>query len=153
MELLTLSLALNHIDTFKSFKIEDIYKLVQRFYPQNFTKIELHTLRRLLECLEINAHSLQEFQNITSLFELCSRLVETKKAEVCFLFDRLNCLVWKFLISTATIEREFSAIKLIKTTHQKKIKNEFLPNCLVVYIEREIADNINSDVIINEFSF
>ena len=41
LELLTLSSALNPIDAFKSFKIEDICSLSERLYPQDFTEIEL----------------------------------------------------------------------------------------------------------------
>ena len=48
LELFTLSSPLNPIDAFKSFKIEDICSLDERFYPQDFTKIELQALRRQL---------------------------------------------------------------------------------------------------------
>ncbi|KAH9781334.1 TTF-type domain-containing protein [Citrus sinensis] len=130
LELLTLSSALNPIDAFKSFKIEDICSLAERFYPEDFTKIELQALRRQLECFEIDIHSLQEFQNITSLSELCRRLVETRKSQIYFLLDRL--------------------IRLMLTL---PMENEFLSDCMVIYIEREIADNIDSDAIVDEFSF
>ncbi|KDO72487.1 hypothetical protein CISIN_1g038425mg, partial [Citrus sinensis] len=106
LELLTLSSALNPIDAFKSFKIEDICSLAERFYPEDFTKIE--------------------FQNITSLSELCRKLVETRKLQIYFLLDRLIRLVLTLPVSTATIERAFSAMKLIKTTHRNKLENEFL---------------------------
>ena len=46
MELLTLSSALNPIDGFKSFKINDICTLAQKFYAQDFTQNELDALRR-----------------------------------------------------------------------------------------------------------
>ncbi|XP_052290844.1 uncharacterized protein LOC102608680 [Citrus sinensis] len=153
LELLTLSSALNPIDAFKSFKIEDICSLAERFYPEDFTKIELQALRRQLECFEIDIHSLQEFQNITSLSELCRRLVETRKSQIYFLLDRLIRLVLTLPVSTATTERAFSAMKLIKTTHRNKMENEFLSDCMVIYIEREIEDNIDSDAIADEFSF
>ncbi|KAH9769035.1 TTF-type domain-containing protein [Citrus sinensis] len=153
LELLTLSSALNPIDAFKSFKIEDICSLAERFYPEDFTKIELQALRRQLECFEIDIHSLQEFQNITSLSELCRRLVETRKSQIYFLLDRLIHLVLTLPVSTATTKRAFSAMKLIKTTHRNKTENEFLSDCMVIYIEREIADNIDSDAIVDEFFF
>ncbi|KAH9801547.1 TTF-type domain-containing protein [Citrus sinensis] len=153
LELLTLSSTLNPIDAFKSLKIEDICSLAERFYPEDFTKIELQALRRQLECFEIDIHSLQEFQNITSLSELCRRLVETRKSHIYFLLDRLIRLALTLLVSTATTERAFSAMKLIKTTHRNKIENEFLSDCMVIYIEREIADNSDSDAIVDEFSF
>ncbi|KDO48311.1 hypothetical protein CISIN_1g035478mg, partial [Citrus sinensis] len=128
LELLTLSSALNPIDAFKLFKIEDICSLAERFYTTRF-------------------------QNITSLSELCRRLVETIKSQIYFLLDRLFRLVLTLPVSTATIERAFSAMKLIKTTHRNKLENEFLSGCMVIYIEREIVDNIDSNVIIDEFSF
>ena len=46
MEVLTLSSALNHVDSFKSYNIDDICNLVERFYPQDFTQSEILTLRR-----------------------------------------------------------------------------------------------------------
>ncbi|KAH9659990.1 TTF-type domain-containing protein [Citrus sinensis] len=139
LELLTLSSALNPIDAFKSFKIEDICSLAERF----ILKISLR----------LNIHSLQEFQNITSLSELCRRLIEARKSQIYFLLDRLIRLVLTLPVSTATTERAFSAMKLIKTTHRNKMENEFLSDCMVIYIEREIADNIDSDAIVYEFSF
>ena len=153
LELLTLSSTLNPIDAFKSLKIEDICSLAERFYPEDFTKIELQALRRQLECFEIDIHSLQEFQNITSLSELCRRLVEIRKSQIYFLLDRLIRLVLTLPVLTATTERAFSAMKLIKITHRNKMENEFLSDCMVIYIEREIVDNIDSNVIIDEFSF
>ena len=52
MEFLTLSSALNPIDGFKSFKIDDICTLTQKFYAQDFTQNELNALRRQLERYE-----------------------------------------------------------------------------------------------------
>ncbi|ESR45145.1 hypothetical protein CICLE_v10003881mg [Citrus x clementina] len=88
LELLTLSSALNPIDAFKSFKIEDICSLAERFYPE--------------DSLRLNIHSLLEFQNITSLSKLCRRLVETRKSRIYFLLDRLIHLVLTLPVSTAT---------------------------------------------------
>ena len=69
------------------------------------------------------------------------------------MLDRLIRLVLTLSVSTATTERAFSAMKLIKTAHRNKMENEFLSNCMVIYIEREIADNIDSDAIVDKFSF
>ena len=125
LELVTLSSALNPIDAFKSFKIEDICSLTERFDPQDFNKIEIQALRRQLECFEIDIHPLQEFQNITSLYELCRRLFEIRKSHIYFLLDRLIRLVLTLHVSTVTTKRTFSAIKPIKTTHRNKMENKF----------------------------
>ena len=42
-------------------------------------------------------------------------------------------------------------MKLVKTTLRNKMEDEFLANCLIVYIEREFAENIDSDLIIDNF--
>ena len=62
MELLTLSSTLNPVDGFKSFSIEDICTLAQKFYPQDFTRTELDTLRRQLEHYEYAVVHHADFQ-------------------------------------------------------------------------------------------
>jgi len=54
-------------------------------------------------------------------------------------------------VSTATTERAFSAMKVIKTRLRNKMDDEFLANSLVVYIEREISESFNSDLILDDF--
>ena len=87
MELLTLSSALNPIDGFRSFKIDDICTLAQKFYAQNFTRNELDALKRQLEHYEYAIVHHLEFQTIDSLSELCQVFSETKKFEHFFLID------------------------------------------------------------------
>jgi hypothetical protein len=72
-------------------------------------------------------------------------LIETRKSKIYYLIDRLICLVLTLPMSTATIERAFSAMKIVKTRLRNKMENEFLANNLVVYIEREISESFNSD--------
>ena len=74
-------------------------------------------------------------------------------SQIYFLLDRLIRLVLTLPISTATTNRAISTMKLIKATHRNEMENEFLSECMVIYIEREIADNIDSDAIIDGFSF
>ena len=54
-------------------------------------------------------------------------------------------------VSTATTERAFSAMKLVKTRLRNKMEDGFLRDCLVTYIEKEIAVKISTDAIIDEF--
>jgi YesN/AraC family two-component response regulator len=54
-------------------------------------------------------------------------------------------------IFIATIKRAFSAIKYVKTVFRNKIKDEFLVYFMMIYIEREFAENIDLDSIIDEF--
>lgn len=89
------------------------------------TQIEIQAVRRQLKCFGIDVPSLLVFLNITSLFEFSRKLVETKKSQIYFLLDKLISLVLTLPYSKETTNRAFSAIKLIKTTHQNKAYSDF----------------------------
>ena len=54
-------------------------------------------------------------------------------------------------VSTATTERTFSTMKVVKTRLRNKIKDEFLANNLVIYIEKEIFESFSSDLTLDDF--
>ena len=68
------------------------------------------------------------------------------------MISRLIRLVLALLVSTATIERVFSAMKFIKTPFRNKMESEFLSDCIIIYIEKEFVDIINSYSIIDKFN-
>ncbi|XP_074363122.1 uncharacterized protein LOC141703530 [Apium graveolens] len=111
VELLVLSSALDPKDNFKSFKAEEIYRLGEIFYPEDFTKQE--------------------------------SLVETSKLHHYNLIDRLIRLFLTLLVSTATTEHSFSAMKLVKTALRNKMEDEFLQNSMMLYIERDLVEDID----------
>ena len=65
--------------------------------------------------------------------------------------NRLIRLVLTLSVSTATTERAFSAMKLVNTRLQTKMEDGFLRDCLVIYIEKEIASVESTNAIIDEF--
>jgi hypothetical protein len=67
------------------------------------------------------------------------------------LMNRLIRLVLTLQVSTVTTERAFSAMKLVKTRLPNKMEDGFLRDCLVTYIEKEIAVEISTDTIIDIF--
>ena len=54
-------------------------------------------------------------------------------------------------VSTATTERSFSAMKIIKNKLRNKMEVKFLANTMIIYIERDIATSFNFDSIIEDF--
>ena len=90
-------------------------------------------------------------QNFRICLHFSLGLVETRKSHLFFLIDRLIHLVLTLPVSTASTERAFSAMKLVKTSLRNKMDDDFLANCLVIYIERELADTIDSESIIDIF--
>jgi hypothetical protein len=74
----------------------------------------------------------------------CRELKKKKKKKKIFSPTRV-------LVSTATIERTFSTIKIAKTRLRNKIDDGFLANSLVFYIERRIAESFDLDSILDNF--
>jgi len=67
------------------------------------------------------------------------------------LIDRLIHLVLTLPISTVTTKRAFSAMKHVKIMLRNKMKEEFLADSMMIYTERELVEDIDSDSIIDEF--
>ena len=55
-------------------------------------------------------------------------------------------------VSTASSERLFSTLKIIKTSLRNKMEDEFLANSLLVNIEGEIAEKYSYDDILVHFT-
>jgi hypothetical protein len=94
-----------------------------------------------------------KLQRLSFIVELCRGLAEIGKWDTYYLIDRLIRLVLTFPMSTTTPERAFSAMKIIKTRLHTKMENKFLANNLLVYIEREISESFNSNLILDDFVF
>lgn len=89
---------------------------------------------------------------MSTLSELCQGLLKKNKIELYYLIDKLIRLVLTLPVSTATTERAFSAMKIVKTKLRNKMDDGFLADCLVAYIEREIAQQLSTDSIIDDFA-
>ncbi|XP_021825369.1 zinc finger MYM-type protein 1-like [Prunus avium] len=130
IEFLTLSSTLDPNNDFKAFKIDDICKLAEKFYPGDFTSKDLRLLRYQLELFESELH-LDIFQNMSALSELCQRLTQTNRAQTYYLIDRMIRLVLTLPVPTMTMESAFSAMKHIKTVLRNKMEDEYLTNSLL----------------------
>ncbi|XP_017256279.1 uncharacterized protein LOC108225835 [Daucus carota subsp. sativus] len=102
-------------EQFRLFDIEKICTLASKFYPADFDQQELYHFRLQLEFYKVNVIRHRKFQNLSTLTDLCLQLVDTSKSEHYSMIYRLICLVLTLPISTATTERAFSAMKLVKT--------------------------------------
>ncbi|KAL9664351.1 hypothetical protein QQ045_019751 [Rhodiola kirilowii] len=93
----------------------------------------------------------KDFQKLSSLAQLCRRLVEAELAKLFPLVDRLIRLVLTLPVSTATTERAFSAMKIIKTRLRNKMEDGYLSGCMMLHIEKEYVDDIDSETVIDHF--
>ncbi|XP_050258875.1 uncharacterized protein LOC126703853 [Quercus robur] len=150
-ELLTLCSALDPKDAYKSFNVDDICRLVEKYYPLDFFERDRTGLKIQLKLFEHDVQNHLKFQNLSSMVELCRRLIETENSQVYPLIDQLICLVLTFLVSITTGERAFFAMKIVKTRLRNKMEDEFLSDNLVVYIEKEITENFTTNSILDDF--
>jgi hAT family C-terminal dimerisation region len=151
MDLLSLSATLVPKNNFRSFNVGDICCMVEKYYPRDFTQQERYGLEQQLHHFTVDISSCDDLKKIPTLTELCRCLVETNKHTIYNFVDRLIRLLVTLPVSTASAERAFSALKIIKTRLRNKMEDEFLANSLLVYIEDEIAESYNYDDIILDF--
>ncbi|XP_020243661.1 uncharacterized protein LOC109821915 [Asparagus officinalis] len=152
VELLSLSSALDPKDSFKSFKVDDLCKLAKKYYPQDFSEMEInYQLRHQLQHYEHDMRCDPDFQNITTLSRLCQKLVSKGKSKRYPLIDRLIRLVLTLPVLTASTERAFSAMKLIKISLRNKMGDELLANNMILYIEKEITSSLDTEEMVEEF--
>ena len=100
---------------------------------------------------ELDVIKHQDFQNMSTISELCRGLQILGKSNIYFLINRLIRLVLTLPVSTTTTERAFLAMKLLKTRLRNRMEDEFLADNMIVYIEKEIAGNFTIEMIIDEF--
>ncbi|XP_065619095.1 uncharacterized protein LOC112027883 [Quercus suber] len=151
MELLRLSSALEPREALKSFRSSDLCLLVENFYPQDFTDYDKQVLKKELYHFEHNVVQDPEFKELKSLSELSQWLVRTRNSEHYKLFYRMVRLVLTLPVSTATTERAFSAMKIVKTNLRNKMEDDFLTDSLMLYIEKDIASTFSLDSIVDDF--
>ncbi|XP_057734601.1 uncharacterized protein LOC130950057 [Arachis stenosperma] len=151
VELLTLSSTLDPRDNYKFFNVNKVCELVERFYPGDFNDQEKFHIRMQAQHYELDVPNHVELTNLCTISELCQGLTKTGKSLTYPLIDRLIRSVLTLLVSTATTERSFSAMNIVKNKLRNKMEDEFLANFLLIYIEKKIAKIFDIDSIIDKF--
>jgi hypothetical protein len=111
------------------------------------------TLKFKLKHFQVTMLNHPKLQRLSAIVELCRELAETGKSDAYYLIDRLIRLILTILVFTTTTKRAFSAMKIVKIRLHNKMENEFLVDNLLVYIEREISERFNSDLILDDFVY
>ncbi|XP_042401301.1 uncharacterized protein LOC121991358 [Zingiber officinale] len=93
------------------------------------------------------------FSSIDDLGILAQKLVETEKHLMFPLVYRMIELSLLLPVATASVERVFSAMKTVKTDLHNRMRDEWMNDSLVVYIENDIFSTIeNEQVMENRLS-
>jgi hypothetical protein len=78
-------------------------------------------------------------------------MVETRK-DLCYpLVYRLLKLVLVLPVATATMERIFSGMKIVKTTLSNRMGDAHLSNRLICYVEKEELKKVTNDAVVHRF--
>ncbi|XP_022865930.1 uncharacterized protein LOC111385746 [Olea europaea var. sylvestris] len=104
------------VDLFYSVIDLQLQELNDRFSKVNteFLCSRCHLLNDQLETYIFNMHSNKEFEGLNDLGDLAEKLVPTKKDKVYPLVYRLLTLALILPIATATVERVFSVMSIVK---------------------------------------
>ncbi|XP_062028866.1 uncharacterized protein LOC133744851 [Rosa rugosa] len=151
LELLVLSATFDPRDNFQSFRFEDVCNLALNFYPMDFSSSDMLAIDMECGYFLTDIQRDPRFAKTTSVSDLCRRLVESRKSAFFPMIYRLICLVLTLPVSTATTERAFSAMNIIKNKLRNKMEDDFLDDLMVLNIEKEFADSIDNDSVIAEF--
>jgi hypothetical protein len=150
MDLLSTSATLIPRNKLRGFKASDICEMVQKYYPSDFPQ-DIYGLQQQLNHFVLDASKDKDLKNISTLIDLCRYLVETGRHTIYNLIDRLLCLLVTLPVSTASAERAFSSMKIIKTRLRNKMEDDNLANNLLVHIECDILEDYNYDDVISDF--
>ena len=94
---------------------------------------------------------LDNFEGLDNIVDLSVKLVETKRHKVYDMVYLLLKLILLLPVATASVERVFSALVIVKTKSRNKIGDTVLDDCLVTFIERDIFFQVNEDDIMETF--
>ncbi|XP_010527160.1 PREDICTED: uncharacterized protein LOC104804546 [Tarenaya hassleriana] len=149
-ELLICMASLSPADSFREFNMPNLVKLAE-FYPDDFSFLEKVSLRHELSIYIDNLTKDDRFSNLTNLGDLAHLMVETKKHLSYPLVYKLLKLALILPVATATVERCFSGMKFVKTALRNRIGDQFLSNCLVCFIEKDIFQTITNEILMDKF--
>jgi hypothetical protein len=121
-ELLLCVACLSPDNLFAASNKDNILRLAQ-FYPNDFSAVQLITLDNQLETYIIDMRSSEEFATLKGIVQLAEKMVEMKKDIVYPLVYSFVTLSLILPVATATIERAFSAMNIVKNRLRNKMKN------------------------------
>ncbi|GMP69217.1 hypothetical protein CsSME_00028558 [Camellia sinensis var. sinensis] len=95
--------------------------------------------------------SSSEFSMLNGIADLAKKIIETRRDKVYPLVYLLLTLALILPVATATVERVFSAMNIVKNRLRNRMGDELMNDSLVVYIERDIFDGIDNNTIMERF--
>jgi hypothetical protein len=139
--LLVWSAALSPRDSFRDFNLESLINLA-KLYPQDFDSGELRDLDKDLRLYIADVRTLKP--SLSFLRKWWRHLMYP-------LFYQLLKLVIVLPVATATVERCFSAMKLVKTFLRNRLNDDSLSDDVICYVEKKEMKKVTNDQVVEYF--
>ena len=133
-------------DLFSDFDKKKLIRLAE-FYPEDFSSTELMKLDNQLETYILDVRSSKQFVELKGIGDLAKKMIETKRNQVYPLVYLLLTLALILPVATASVERVFSAMNIVKNRLRNRMGDEWMNDNLIVYIEKDIFDKVDNEVI------
>jgi hypothetical protein len=132
------------------FNLDKLVKLGE-LYDQDFTIVDRAILREQLETYIVHIRLHSAFSTCEDIASLAIKMVQTGKHVVFPLVYKLIELALLLPVSTASVERSFSAMNIIKRELRNKIEDDWMNDLMVCYTEKEIFKSLDDEIIIRRF--
>ena len=93
----------------------------------------------------------ERFANLDGIADLAKLMVKTNKHITFPLVYQLLKLVLILPVATASVERCFSAMNIVKKKLRNKMGDQFMSDCLICFVERDIFSIIGNDEVFDLF--
>jgi hypothetical protein len=129
-------------DSFSKFDVDKIAKLTE-IYDADFSSDDRNSIKVDLQLFITHMRRHDQFRVCYDLASLAKKMFELERH---IMFPLVYCLIELALllpVATASVERAFSAMKIIKTELRNKMSDGWLNDLMVCYIEQGIFKGID----------
>lgn len=138
-------------NSFSRFDIDKLARLAD-IYHADFSDDDRGTIREQLDNYVHHMKMHASFTSCEDIESLAMKMVQTQKHLVFPLVYKLIELALLLPVSTASVERAFSAMKIIKSKLRNKINDEWFNDLMICYTEREIFKSLQDVDIMRTFT-
>ena len=143
--------AFNPKDSFEAFSVDSLVDLAASSYPDDFDPIQLKNLAQELSFYIDNVRADERFAGLKTISELGKLMVSTNKHLAFPLVYQLLKLVLVLPVATASVERCFSGMKIVKTVLRNRIGDDFMNHCIICFLEQRLLYSIPRKDVIDYF--
>ncbi|XP_057802730.1 uncharacterized protein LOC131017983 [Salvia miltiorrhiza] len=149
-DLLRCMACLDPRDSFSQFDINQLMHFTT-WYPEDFSAGDCLCLPQQLRNFIVLVRHHPRFSTITDLGSFAQEMVKSGNHLIFQCVYRMIELTLVLPVATASVERAFSAMKLVKSDLRNRMQDEWMNDSLIVYIEKDIFSTIDNEKILQHF--